>query len=116
MADEKRYSLNDIFAILHECTQLLNNPITVVSEDESGTRVNTDMLMSEFIAMSVGNEMICPDSRLTTADGTTMAKKEEVIEAMKENYFDEVAYPVYEHFGLIQQRRGGKRKTQRARR
>ena len=113
MADEKRYSLNDIFAILHECTQILTNPVTVVSEDESGEESRTDMTMSEFIAMSVGHEMTWPMSRLTTADGTTMAKKDEVMEAMKENYFDEVAYPVYENFGIIQQRRGGKRKTRR---
>uniref|UniRef100_A0A6C0KZ53 Uncharacterized protein n=1 Tax=viral metagenome TaxID=1070528 RepID=A0A6C0KZ53_9ZZZZ len=113
MADEKRYSLNDIFSILHECTQILNNPVTVVAEDESGKQNYTNMTMSEFIAMSVGHEMTWDMSRLTTGDGTTMAKKDEVMEAMKENYFDEVAYPVYENFGLIQPRRGGKRKTRR---
>jgi hypothetical protein len=115
MADEKRYSLNDIFSILHESLPLLDRTVTVVAEDDSGKETRTDMLMSEFVAMSIGHEMTSPMSRLTTADGKTMAAKEEVIEAMKDNYFDEVAYPVYENFGIIQARRGGRR-TRRNRR
>ena len=43
------------------------------------------------------------------ASEDTTAKKEDVIAAMKANYYDEVAYPHYEHVGIRMSMGGGKR-------
>ena len=96
--DEKKYSLNDIFALLHEAIPLLGSKqVTVVSGEESD--VKTDMSLAEYVAMSVANELTSINSRL--ASDEPMAKKEDVEAAMKQNYWDEVAYPNYEFAGLI---------------
>lgn len=113
MSNQKRYSLNDIFELLKESTSLLRSPVTVVSEDDSGKQTRTRMAMYEFIAMSVGHELSSSDSRLASGDGTPMATKEEVIEVLDAHGFDEVAYPVYENFGIMTGGRGGRRKTRR---
>jgi hypothetical protein len=112
--DEKKYSLNDIFGFLREATLILSRPITVVSEDE-GKTVKTDMLLSEYIAMSMGNELTSPLSRM--ASGESTASKTDVIAAMTANHYDEVAFPNYEHFGIMMSRqKGGKRRTSKNRR
>lgn len=108
--DEKRYSLNDIFALLNEATSVLQNSVQIVSEDEEGNRVRTDMKLNEAVAMMVGHELTWDMSRLSS--DTTMATKEEVIEAMKLNNYDEIAFPVYEHFGI---RMKGGRRTRKTR-
>lgn len=91
--DEKRFSLRDIFALLRESTELLNDNVAVITDD---ARIR--MCMSDFVAMSVGYELTSEQSRL--AGETPLATKEEVIEAMKQNYFSEKAYPVYDGFGV----------------
>jgi len=105
--DETRYSLNDIFGFLREATLLLDKSVLVVSEDK-GVRKNTEMLLSEFIAMSLASEFVSETSRM--ASDLTTAKKADVIEALKANYYGEVTYPVYEHFGI---RIGGGKKSTR---
>lgn len=107
--DEPRYSVNDIFSLLREATQVLSKPVTIHSETEEGEQTKTRMMLSEAIAMMVAHEMTWVDSRLSS--DKTMATKEEVIEAMKTNYYDEVAYPVYEHFGISMGTFGGKGKS-----
>jgi len=113
--EEKRYSLDDIFSILKEATSaVLVRGVTIVAEDEEGKEERTDMTMAEAVAMMVGHEMTWDMSRLTDASGKTMATKEEVMTAMKNNGYDEVAYPVYESFGISM--RGGRRTSRRHRR
>ena len=105
--DDKNYSLNDIFALLHEAIPLLGSKeVTVVSGEESD--VETNMSLAEYVAMSVATELTSQNSRL--ASDEPMAKKEDVEEAMKANYWDEIAYPKYEYAGLIMS--GGKRSDQ----
>lgn len=112
--DDKKYSLNDIFGFVNEATQILSRPITVVSE-KGDTQVKTDMLLSEYIAMSIGNELISSTSRMASSD--TTVSKEDVIAAMTANHYGEVAFPNYDHFGIIMNRsRGGKRRTVKNRR
>jgi len=113
--DEKRYSLNDIFGILHECTALLGEKqVTVVSEDDNGgNKMRTDMSLSDYIAMSVAHELTWDLSRMA-CEGFT-AKKSDVEAAMTANYFDKVAFPNYEHAGLIMHG-GSRRKTRKSRR
>jgi hypothetical protein len=102
--DEKNYSLNDIFALLHEAIPLLGSKqVTVVSGEESN--IKTEMSLAEYVAMSVAHELTSDDSRL--ASDEPMAKKADVEEAMKQNYWGEVAYPNYTYMGLIMS--GGKR-------
>jgi len=113
--DEKNYSLNDIFALLHEAIPLLGSKqVTVVSGEESD--VETSMSLAEYVAMSVANELTSDSSRL--ASDEPLAKKADVEAAMKQNYWDEVAYPNYPYAGLIMS--GGnqkqKRKTRKTRR
>ena len=103
--EEKKFSLDDIFAIIRESTVILSKQITVVYEKDEKQQ-KQDMLLSEFIAMSVASELIGEHSRVIASE-----RKEVVIAAMKKNYYDEVAYPEYEHFGIIM--RGGSRKTRR---
>jgi len=96
--DEKNYSLNDIFALLHEAIPLLGSKqVTVVSGEESD--VKTSMSLMEYVAMSVANELTSDSSRLAADE--PMAKKADVEAAMKQNYWDEVAYPNYPYAGLI---------------
>lgn len=98
--DEKRYSLRDIFAILNESFLIFHNKnVIVVSENDDGDEIKTDMSLSEFIAMSIAHELVDNYSRLACEEFT--AKMENVIEAMSEAGFDEVAHPVYKCFGVI---------------
>jgi hypothetical protein len=96
--DTPRYSLNDIFGLLREATLILDKRVTVIAETETGAETETPMMLSEFIAMSVARELTDISSRM--ASETTTATKEDVIEAMKANYYEPVAYPVYEGFGV----------------
>jgi len=116
--DVKRYSLNEIFGLLREATQILDRPVTVISEDNEGNQTRTPMIMSEFIAMSVAHELTSTDSRM--ASDTTTVSKADAIAAMTANHYDAVAYPNYEHFGISYTQAGGrnrsKRKTRRVRR
>jgi len=106
--DEKKFSLDDIFAILRESTVILSKKVTVVYEKDD-VQEKQDMLLSEYIAMSVASELTNEHSRVIMSE-----KKSDVIAAMKKNYYDEVAYPEYEHFGILM--KGGSRKTRRSRR
>jgi hypothetical protein len=110
--DEKKYSLNDIFGFLREATMIFTKPVAAIHEDENGKRNDTPMILSEYIAMSLAKELISDDSRMASED--TTAKKEDVIAAMKANYYDEVAYPKYEHFGIRMGMDGGKRSSSRS--
>lgn len=103
--DTPRYSLNDIFGLLREATLILDKPVIVISETEAGVETETPMLLSEYIAMSVAHELTNESSRM--ASDTTTASKTDVISAMKANYYEEVAYPKYETFGI--RMRGGSR-------
>lgn len=107
--DDKLYSLNDIFGYLREATLILNKPLTVVTDEGS-----TKMLLSEYIAMSVANELTSETSRMASEDN--VASKELVKEALKVNYYDEVTYPEYGNHGIIYGAFGssGKRKTRRS--
>ena len=104
--DDKKYSLNDIFGYLREATMILDKPVTVSSENASGN-IKTPMLLSEFIAMSLANELTSDTSRMASEE--SIAKKTDVISAMVANHYDTVAFPKYEHFGIIMS--GGKRRT-----
>lgn len=106
--DEKKYSLNDIFGFLREATQIFTKPVAAIYEDEAGKQLEVPMVLSEYIAMSLASELTSDSSRMASEDST--AKKEDVIAALKANYYDEVAYPKYEHFG-IRMTMGGARKT-----
>lgn len=105
--DEKKYSLNDIFGFLREATQVFTKPVTVIYEDENGKNHEEPMVLSEYIAMSLASELTSDMSRM--ASENTTAKKEDVIAAMKANYYDEVAYPKYENFGIHMSMSGGGR-------
>jgi hypothetical protein len=97
--DEKRYSLNDIFGYLREATLLLSKDVTISSENDSGQVAKAHMLLSEYIAMSLASELISDTSRMASED--SIAKKDDVIAAMKANYYDEIAFPNYEGVGLL---------------
>jgi hypothetical protein len=107
--DDIKYSLNDIFGLLREATLILDRPITVITEEEDGEQKKTGMLLSEFVAMSLAHELVDESSRM--ASESTTASKKDVISAMKANYYEEVAFPNYEHFGVILG--GGGRKTRK---
>ena len=107
--DRKRYSLNDIFAILHESTIILSKEVTVVSGEEGD--IKTPMRLNEYIAMVVADELTNQASRLACDEFTS--SKNDVIKAMKANYFEEVAFPNYEYHGVIL---GGNRKAKNLRR
>jgi len=111
--DEKKYSLNDIFGFLREATQIFTKPVTALYEDEAGTRLEAPMVLSEYIAMSLASELTSDSSRMASEDST--AKKEDVIAAMKANYYEEVAYPKYEHFGIRMSGGRNNRKTRKVR-
>ncbi len=90
-----RYSLRDIFGFLHEATALLEaKTVTVVDDDN----VKTEMTLRDFVGMAMAHELTSETSKMAGGD---MATKEEVTEAMKANHYDDVAFPVYEYFGLI---------------
>ena len=108
--DDKRYSLNDIFAILNEATQILTKDVTVVSEGSEGSessegsegsknQIKTRMRLNEYIAMVVADELVKPDSRLASSDFTS--SKNDVVKAMKANYYEDVAFPNYNYHGVI---------------
>lgn len=97
--DEKRYSLNDIFGYLREATNILSKDVTISYENDSGQEKQTDMLLSEYIAMSLASEMISTTSRMASEE--SIAKKDDVIAAMKANYYEEVAFPNYIGVGLL---------------
>ena len=97
-----RYSLKDIFGLLHEATLTLEKPITVVDGDDK----KTDMVLYEYIAMAVAHELTDDMSKFAPSGST----KEEVIEAMTANGYEDVVFPVYEQFATVM--RGG-RKTRR---
>jgi len=109
--DTPRYSLNDIFGFIREATLILDKQVTVVSETETGIQSETPMILSEFIAMSVAHELTDTSSRM--ASETSTASKEDVIAALKANYYEPVAYPTYEHFGI--RMRGGSRTPKNSR-
>jgi hypothetical protein len=111
---EKRYSLDDIFSLLNEATTVLQRRVTIISEHETDREKSTGMTLREAIAMMVAHEMTWNASRLTVASGKTMATKDEVEAALTNNHYNEVAFPVYEHFGINM--RGGGRRTRRMRR
>lgn len=109
--DTKAYSLNDIFALLHEATPLLGSkPVTVVSGDE--VQEKTQMSLAEYVAMKVATELTSDKSRMASSSGP-MAKKADVEAAMAANYWDEITYPNYPHDGLIMSGGQNKRKTRR---
>ena len=108
--DVKQFSLNDVFSLLSETSMLMTDKqIVVVSEDAEEKEVRTTMSLRDFIAMNIAHELIDPSSRL----GFDM-KKEDVEAAMEVNHYEEVAFPNYEHYGVVfGALRGGKRKTRR---
>jgi hypothetical protein len=97
--DEKRYSLNDIFGYLREATNILSRDVTISYENSPGQVEKAHMLLSEYIAMSVASELISTTSRMASED--SIAKKDDVIAAMKANYYDEIAFPNYEGVGIL---------------
>lgn len=100
MANDKRYSLVDIFNTLKEANTLYEDKyVCVTSENKGGDEITTAMTKAEYIAMSVAHELISPYSRLACEHFT--AKKKDVEAAMKEAGFDPIAYPNYSCFGLI---------------
>ena len=111
--DEKKYSLNEIFGFLRESTQIFSKPVTAIYEDEEGTQLEAPMLLSEYIAISLATELTSDSSRMASED--TTAKKEDVIAAMKANYYEEVAYPKYEHFGIRMSGGRNSKKTRKVR-
>jgi hypothetical protein len=110
--DEKRYSLNDIFGLLHESTVLLGAKTVKISSGNS-TITSTTMSLAEYVAMSVASELTSPTSRMAAEE--PMATTETVEAAMANNHWSEISYPRYNHVGLTL---GGakKRKTRRTRR
>jgi hypothetical protein len=105
---EKRYSLNDIFGYLREATLLLSKDVTISYENNPGQVEKAHMLLSEYIAMSLASELISETSRMASED--SIAKKDDVIAAMKANYYDEIAFPNYEGVGLLLMGGGSKSK------
>ena len=97
--DVKKYSLYDIFGFLHEATQILNTPVKVDYEDDEGTK-QEDMILSEYVAMAIAEELISDTSPM--ASDRTTSTKHDVIAAMKAHGYDEVAFPQYgKYFGII---------------
>jgi hypothetical protein len=103
--DTPRYSLKDIFGLLQEATLTLQKPITVVEDDKK-----TEMTLAEYVAMAVAHELTDDMSKFAPSGST----KEEVIEAMKANGYEDIAFPVYEQFGVIM--RGGLKPRRQSRR
>ena len=83
-------------------------PVTVVSEEE-GKDIKTPMMLNEYIAMSIANELINPDSRLASDDFTV--SKDLVIQSMENHGYNDVAFPNYHYFGVSMS--GGKGKTRK---
>jgi len=109
--DTKAYSLNDIFALLHESTQLLGSKsVTVVSGANS--EYKTQMSLAEYVAMKIATELTSDTSRMASSQGP-MAEKADVEAAMAANYWSELTYPNYPHDGLIMSGGQNKRKTRR---
>ena len=97
--DDKRYSLNDIFSILRECTIVCSHKIVTVVADTnndgtpSGEHVN--MTLQDFIIMTVADELTNERSRFAS-DTVTVPK--ELIREVLENVGCIEAYPVYENY------------------
>ena len=108
--DKKIYSLNDIFAILHESLQLLGSKTVTVTSGNS-VQVKTKMNLAEYVAMSVATELTSDTSRMASNSGP-MANKDDVEAAMAANYWPELVFPRYEHVGLSMPG-GARRKTLR---
>jgi len=103
--DTPRYSLKDIFGLLREATFTLTNPITVLEDDNK-----TEMTIAEYVAMAVAHELTDDMSKFAPSGST----KEEVIEAMTANGYEEIAFPVYTQFGIVMSG-GNRRKTRKQR-
>lgn len=101
MSDVKEYSLNDIFAILRDATLNLHQNVVLSTEDKDGKDIEIKMELPDYIAMSVGYQI-----HNTTNSGDA---KDDVINAMANAGYEEVAYPNYESFGIRMV--GGKRKS-----
>ena len=104
--DTPRYSLKDIFGLLRDATSTLNKTITVVD----GDNIKTDMELYEYIAMAFAHELTDDMSKFAPSGST----KEEVIDAMKASGYEDIAFPVYEHFGTVM--RGGRKSRKQSRR
>lgn len=108
--EDKKYSLNDMFGFLREATLVLDRPVTVSSENTGEKEKQTKMLLSEFIAMSLANELVSEESRMASSE--TTASRSDVITALAANHYEEVVYPNYTHFGITMSG-GRKRRTRR---
>jgi hypothetical protein len=106
--DKIAYSLNDIFGLLHESTQLLGSKNVIVS---SGDSEKTQMSLAEYIAMSVATQLVSETSRMATNSGS-MATKDDVEAALRANHWSELTFPNYEYAGLTMLG-GSRRKTRR---
>jgi hypothetical protein len=104
--DTPRYSLRDIFGFLHESTQLLERRMVAIEDDDG---IKTHMTLREYVGLTLANELTDDGSRM--ASDETTAKKTDVIAAMKSVGYDDVAFPVYESFGLLMT--GGRRSRTR---
>ncbi len=100
----KEYSLKYIFVILREATVNLQKDVVLTTQDKDGKDIKIQMKLPDYIAMSVGYQI--------TNDSNDEVKKD-VIEAMAAAGYEEVAYPNYEHFGIIMRGGGGGTKHKR---
>lgn len=102
--NEKNYSLKDIFEILRDATSsLYEKKLFLLTEDKDGKKIEIEMNLLDYIAMSVGHQIH------TTTNSAKI--KGEVIDAMTAVGYHDVAYPNYESFGI--RMNGGKRKYSR---
>ena len=98
--EKKQFSLNDIFVLLRETNVIFTDkPVTVLSEDENEERVETPMMLSNFISMNIAHELV----------NSFDIKKSDVIAAMSGVGYEEIAYPEYEHYGVVFRLAGGKK-------
>jgi hypothetical protein len=98
-AEKKQFSLNDIFILLRETNVIFTNkPVTLLSEDDEGKQTSTPMMLSDFITMNIAHELV----------ETFDINKSDVIAAMSDAGYEEIAYPEYEHYGLVFRLSGGK--------
>jgi hypothetical protein len=109
--DTKAYSLNDIFALLHESTPLLGSKsVTVISGANSEHK--TQMSLAEYVAMKMATELTSDTSRMASSAGP-MAEKADVEAALAANHWSELTYPNYPHDGLIMSGGQNRRRTRR---
>ena len=74
--------------------------------------IKTHMTLQEYVGLALATELTDDGSRI--ASDETTAKKTDVIAAMKSVGYDDVAFPVYDSFGLIMT--GGRRSRTRKQR